>query len=360
MEDRRSPESEPSTGFPRSRSATLGKKILFSILPILILLVLVEIGWRCLYYQQKSGYRLALLHIYDRIVQKTTSLRLRFALDRLTLEAPSDRVQHYADFFNSPSMESERRKYFDEYETIFADLTRKCQDADAVLLVLYIPSDPVSRETTRKFFRELTAKHQVPFLDVTDALSKFTSTSVYLLPRNAHLSRFGNQIVANEALNALKPYLGHRSKVSYDKRPKLLGDLRSNHDAMWTIDPEMPYRVVTNRQGLRRRNDLSFPKPQGLTRILCVGDSFTFGPYLNDLDCYPQLLEQEGKGRMEAINAGIAGYTICDEFSHFDERGKYTEPDIVLLEVLDNDLYGLYPYVQKRFCRGGKYCVGKK
>jgi len=43
----------------------------------------------------------------------------------------------------------------------------------------------------------------------------------------------------------------------------------------------------------------------------------------------------------EVINAGVAGYTITDEVSLFVERAKYVEPDITILQVLDNNLHDL-------------------
>jgi len=122
------------------------------------------------------------------------------------------------------------------------------------------------------------------------------------------------------------------------------------------IVPSMPYRVITNSQGLRRTSDIVFPKPDNKCRILFIGDSFTQGAYLPNHDSFPQLLE-EAVTSIEAINSGIGGYTICDEYSYYKEKGKYIEPDIVVLQVLDNDLYGFYPFKQKMFCRGGEFCI---
>jgi hypothetical protein len=165
--------------------------------------------------------------------------------------------------------------------------------------------------------------------------------------------------MADALISFLEPYLGHRSEVIYHTRPELLGDLKQNYNSIWTIDPEMPYRVITNSQGLRKKADVIFPKSNEKTRILFIGDSFTFGPYLDNHDGYPQLVEQKTEN-IEAINAGIAGYTVCDEYSYFADRGKYIEPDIVVLQVVDNDLYGFFPHKQEAFCRGGKFCIEKR
>ncbi len=343
---------------PPRQPLSLRKKVLFALAPLLILLAAIEIGTRFWYYQLKSGYPLALLHVFDRAAKKVTDFRLKIALGKFQAERPADPDKHARDFFNADSMKETREKFFARYETIFRDFQRLCAEADARLVLLYIPSTEFSRNTSRAFFSALAEKTQTPLLDLTDTFARYSSTTVYLLPRNAHLSRFGNQIVADELLRFLEPHLAHRSKVAYSQRPRRLGDLRPNHDAIWPMDPEMPYRVVTNSQGLRRNSDLPFPRPRDKTRILCIGDSFTFGPYLNGLDCYPQLAESRGRN-VEVINAGISGYTLCDEYSYFEERGRFIEPDIVVLQVLDNDLYGFFPYVMRQFCRGGKYCIGR-
>ncbi|MBM3333767.1 SGNH/GDSL hydrolase family protein [Candidatus Sumerlaeota bacterium] len=334
----------------------LRRKLLFALLPIVALLLLTEIAIRCAYYQKKSGYRLALFHATDRIARKVNEVRLSFVLGRDRLERPADAQKRQADFFNSPAMKLVRDDYFTKYEQAFGDLARLCKEADSLLVVMYLPSWKSSREVARSFYKGLTTKYQIPYLDLTDTFSSYPETAICLLPRNPHISRFGNQVIAKALLDFLKPYLGHRSSVRHDKRPTALGDLRRNHQSIWNIDPAMPYVVATNSQGLRHSSDLVFPKPKDKTRILCMGDSFTFGPYLNDLDCYPQIMEQMDGG-VEAINAGIAGYMICDEYSYFEERGRFVEPDMVVLQVLDNDLYGFFPYWQKQFCRGGKYCI---
>jgi len=130
-----------------------------------------------------------------------------------------------------------------------------------------------------------------------------------------------------------------------------------NRNYIFWKEAPMPCHVITNSQGLRRKQDLTFPK-QDRARILCVGDSYTFGHAMHDPHCFPQILERLLKDPV-VVNAGIAGYTICDETSYFEERGRFVEPDIVVLQVFPNDLDGLSPELQETFCRGGKYCPVK-
>ncbi|MBF0285744.1 MAG: SGNH/GDSL hydrolase family protein [Magnetococcales bacterium] len=126
-----------------------------------------------------------------------------------------------------------------------------------------------------------------------------------------------------------------------DDPPPPAGDLTPHMDLLWTYDPDHPYRVVSNNMGVRRRGDLAYEKPPGTRRIYCLGDSFTFGPYLSNEETYPELLEQilaRSGGPVETMNAGIPGYGLLDEGDLLIHRGFHARPDLVVWQVLDNDL----------------------
>ena len=345
----------------RTKGIPYTRKIILSLTPLLIVLLLLELGGRIVYYQRRSGYPFALIHIYHFVLNKKKEYELKKGIDQYLLQAPQDPFQHYVDFFESPELEETRKKFFHRYEMIFGHFVQLCKDTDVRQVILYIPSSysPSSRtgrEISRKFFSDLARKYKLPYLDVTEKFSAFPNHITHLWPHNGHLSRFGNKLIADTLGIFLAPLLSYRSKISYNDRPVLLGDMKPSEFLLREIVPSMPYRVITNSQGLRRTSDIVFPKPGNKCRILFIGDSFTQGAYLPNHDSFPQLLE-EAVTSIEAVNSGIEGYTICDEYSYYKEKGKYIEPDIVVLQVLDNDLYGFYPFKQKMFCRGGEFCI---
>ena len=118
------------------------------------------------------------------------------------------------------------------------------------------------------------------------------------------------------------------------------GDLVPNQDGHWVIWFHRPYHVQTNRVGLRNTEEPS----NNAFRILAVGDSLTFGPYLANEDAWPAWAENyvrqyyHSTDRVQVFNAGIAGYTIADELAYLKEKGADFHPGLVVLAVCENDV----------------------
>ncbi len=103
-----------------------------------------------------------------------------------------------------------------------------------------------------------------------------------------------------------------------------------------------PEHTEINEQGLRD-GPVQIPKPQGLYRILVLGDSVTFGLFVDDEEAYPHRLEKQLQTRdhprqIEVINAGINGYTPYNQFSYYVEKGAAFDPDLVVVAFCFNDI----------------------
>ncbi len=88
------------------------------------------------------------------------------------------------------------------------------------------------------------------------------------------------------------------------------------------------------------------PEPaldDGRARVLCVGDSCTFGyaPDVSDEKTYPaqlsQLLETDCPGRFSVLNGGMPGFGSLDCLSFFVHRGEELHPDVVVILAGWND-----------------------
>src|SRR3989338_912846 len=74
------------------------------------------------------------------------------------------------------------------------------------------------------------------------------------------------------------------------------------------------FSVRINSMGFRGR-EISFTKPDNLSRIITIGGSTTFGSDNKENDTYPALLERElnsesihSSVKYEVINGGVVGY----------------------------------------------------
>ena len=127
----------------------------------------------------------------------------------------------------------------------------------------------------------------------------------------------------------------------YFNRTEGGGDLAPNQNGVWAIWPHRPYHVQTNSDGLRNVEELDGSHDM---RILAIGDSFTFGPYVPNEDTWPSQLERlvnvslHPHATVQVLNAGVAGYTIVDEYHYLKERGLALEPDLVVLAFFPNDI----------------------
>lgn len=99
-----------------------------------------------------------------------------------------------------------------------------------------------------------------------------------------------------------------------------------------------------NDQGFR--GELwSSPKPEGVFRIACLGDSHTFGFGVADHETWPVVLEEflgeSGSPgdlpRVEVLNAGVGGYDTLQEALFLERSVLAFEPDLVLLQYYLND-----------------------
>lgn len=108
--------------------------------------------------------------------------------------------------------------------------------------------------------------------------------------------------------------------------------------------PELAYTANINSLGLRGPETTREPA-LGAFRILCLGDSTTFGFYVEEDETLPQQLQRElraqGAEQVEVVNGGCGGWTILDQTEFYLERGHQLKPSLVVLTFCSNDLVDL-------------------
>ena len=101
-------------------------------------------------------------------------------------------------------------------------------------------------------------------------------------------------------------------------------------------------RMQVNEQ--RFRGPLAeIPKPAGCLRVVCIGDSMTFGDGVSAEEAWPAQLESALQARwpgrcIEVLNCGVNAYDTDDEVRWLSSYLLPTfEPDVVLLGYFVND-----------------------
>ena len=98
-------------------------------------------------------------------------------------------------------------------------------------------------------------------------------------------------------------------------------------------------RLSTNSLGFRGRTEPSLEKPEEVdTRVLVLGDSFTFGEEVGDEQTYSARLQELLPGA-EVLNFGMHGYGHDQMLVLFRELGRRYQPDVVVLGFVYADIY---------------------
>jgi hypothetical protein len=112
----------------------------------------------------------------------------------------------------------------------------------------------------------------------------------------------------------------------------------------------------TNAAGQRGTRDFAFGPHPGTTRIVVLGDSFTFGEEVSDEHAWPAVLARL-LPEAEVINMGVHGYGHDQMLVHLRELGVRYQPDIVLLGFVHVDvgrnLLSFRDYAKPRFVPDG-------
>jgi len=129
-------------------------------------------------------------------------------------------------------------------------------------------------------------------------------------------------------------------ETPYVSAPEVGWRLRPNYRGTYAGKP-----LRTNSEGFRSA-EISLQKPGDTVRIVCLGDSLTFGHGVDEEHAVPQQLEVLLGARMptrrwEVINTGVEGYCTFQEVAQLRRCLRY-EPDLTVLLFCLNDVTEKY------------------
>ncbi|MBI3447962.1 MAG: SGNH/GDSL hydrolase family protein [Acidobacteria bacterium] len=108
---------------------------------------------------------------------------------------------------------------------------------------------------------------------------------------------------------------------------------------------DLPSHIRINNLGFRGR-DLPEARPASARRVLCLGDSYTFGDHVNDDEAYPALLQAALRAASpaagyEVVNGGANGFGVLDEERFWIEKADRVDPNLVIVTFSPNDISDL-------------------
>lgn len=229
-------------------------------------------------------------------------------------------------------------------------------DNDCVKLVVVILTPEVGRGSSFAntygipFILETCSSLNVDCIDLTPSIASADFADITLSQESSQWSKNGEVYIANLLTNVILKYNNYRNtKVYADTlRPKIFGDLSPNDNEVLQGELNLPYKQITNAQGLRMDHNLTFPKKK--QTILFLGNSNIYGSYLDNEFISTSLLQNRFKDK-EIINAGFEKYTMEDYLSLYAEKAKYTEPDVLLVCTDGNDILNYFFTQRNRYSR---------
>jgi hypothetical protein len=143
--------------------------------------------------------------------------------------------------------------------------------------------------------------------------------------RDERLKEHETTTLSDKARRGIQAMLDGTSYHVYDK------------DIGWVPRPGHEWHTYTvNDQGVRATREHPQPPADPSKRILCVGDSFTFGHEVDDHETFPHHGEQLKPGT-EWINMGINGSGLTQSLLHYRKTGRKFDGKYVVIGFMTNN-----------------------
>jgi hypothetical protein len=129
--------------------------------------------------------------------------------------------------------------------------------------------------------------------------------------------------------------LGPRPEVA-----DYIADWQTQWDSTFYVLTPSEFAPDVNDEGLRDRNHVVKRTPN-TTRIVCLGDSVTFGYRLPWSESYPVVLEEillKTKRRVEVFNVALPGWSTRQQQIAYEQIARKYKPDFVILGICLNDV----------------------
>lgn len=181
----------------------------------------------------------------------------------------------------------------------------------------------------------------IEYYDLSPAIAAQNPDVITQAPLDGHWSKKGAIFLADQLEPIVKKYLGHKSMTTYkdSDRPETFGDLVPGSDEILDGGKNLPYRVIGNAQGLRMDHDIKFPKTK--QHLLFLGGSQIYSPFLDNEFITTTILAKRFPD-VEIMNSGMISGCTDDFLSLWEEKAKFSEPDVVIMQTNGTDITDLF------------------
>lgn len=169
---------------------------------------------------------------------------------------------------------------------------------------------------------------------------------IILLLYKIYFQNSTEQVSINPIQSSNLIFPDKNSEYFYEPKPGTI----ENYDLVFLENKAI--KAVINLDSLNENADYEVNKDPSVFRIITLGDSFTYGWYVNTSENYPEQLENRLNNtfcpkvkRFEVINLGVPGYDIEFAVQRYKTRGQKYDPDLMLWFLLKNDFTEFAGYI---------------
>lgn len=110
-----------------------------------------------------------------------------------------------------------------------------------------------------------------------------------------------------------------------------------------------------NNEGFNESENFLLEKPVNTFRVITLGDSHTFGVFVDPNQNYSSQLEKNLQNkkcsnidRFEVINLGVPGYDLDYAIERFAKRGLKYSPDLVIWLIKEDDVFQINDFLKEK------------
>ena len=226
------------------------------------------------------------------------------------------------------------------YASNLIKLKNEASNADAKLIVIILTPEETTKASS-DFIKAQCASNGIDLYDLTGDLKRHKIKDITQIPFDSHWSKQGARIISELLTPIIQKYDNARSNIKYkdNERTETFGDLSPGQNEILDGGKDLPYNLITNKQGLRMDHDLMFPKTK--QTILFLGDSQIYSPFLDNKDISSALLQKVFPNK-EILNAGVIGYSMDDYAGLLKDKARFAEPDLIFVFTNTNDIPDMF------------------